>query len=78
MVHLDTLSQLRLQRDVERLHALGPRATTEFVVNLTARIGGLPAALTLLAEYESRLTHAMLRSTRGDLPPRLLRLVPPT
>jgi hypothetical protein len=77
MVYIHPVTRLRLQRDVEHLHALGSRATTEFLVDLTARIGGLPAALALLAEYERRITPAMLRATGGDrFPPRPLHLVP--
>ena len=49
--HLDSLTALRLQRDVEHLHHLGPRATTELILDLTDKIGGRPAALSLLAEY---------------------------
>ena len=79
MVHLHPLTRLRLQRDVEHLHALGSRATAEFIVDLTERIGGLPAALALLAEYERRLTPAMVRLAGGDrFPPRPLHPVPPT
>lgn len=75
--NLDHLTALRLQRDVEHLCALGPRATAEFLVDLTDRIGGLPAALALLAEYERRLTPDMLRATGGDrFPQRPLHLVP--
>jgi hypothetical protein len=78
MVHLHPLTRLRLQRDVAHLHALGSRATAEFIVALTERIGGLPAALALLAEYERRLTPEMLRAVGGDrFPPRPLHPVPP-
>jgi hypothetical protein len=78
MVHLHPITRLRLQRDVEHLHALGSRATVEFIVDLTERIGGLPAALALLAEYERRLTPEMIRLAGGDRFPRQpLRVVPP-
>jgi hypothetical protein len=77
MVHLDYLTRLRLQRGAEHLHLLGPRALAEFLVELASQIGGLPATLTLLVEYEGRLTPAMLRLTGGDrFPARRLRVVP--
>jgi hypothetical protein len=78
MVHLHPITRLRLQRDVEHLHALGSRATAEFIVDLTEKIGGLPAALALLAEYERRLTPEMIRLAGGGrFPPRPLHPVPP-
>jgi hypothetical protein len=78
VVHLHPTARLRLQRDVEHLHALGSRATAEFIVALTERIGGMPAALALLAEYERRLTPEMIRLAGADrFPPRPLHVVPP-
>jgi hypothetical protein len=77
MVHLHPLDQLRLQRGVEHLHALGARATAELLTEVGQRIGGLPCILRLLGEYEQRLTPAMLRLTDGDrFPRRPLRPVP--
>lgn len=73
----DQLSALRIQRGAEHLHSLGPRAIAEYICELAARIGGQPAAAALLAEYERRLTPAMLAATGGDrFPPRPLRAVP--
>lgn len=74
---IDPFAALRLQRGVEHLAQLGPRAIAEFLVELAGQIGGLPATLALLAEYERRLTPAMLRLTGGDrFPTRRLRAVP--
>ena len=73
---IDPLDRLRLQRGAEHLHLLGARATAEFVAELAARIGGLPAALGLFAEFESRLSPAMVRAAGGDkFPPRPLQRV---
>jgi hypothetical protein len=77
MVFIHPLDRLHLQRRVEHLHALGPRATAELLVDLADRIGGMPAILGLLAEYQQRLTPDMLRATGGDrFPTRRLRAVP--
>ena len=65
MKRLDPLVRLRLQRGVEHLHQLGPRA-----------IGCLPAALELLGEFEQRITPAMLHATGGDQSAPWLRVVP--
>ena len=72
MIQLDPLTRLHFQRGVEHLHRLGPRATAEFLVETADRIGGLPAMLRILAEYEGRLTPDVLAATGGDrFPPRL-------
>jgi hypothetical protein len=69
------LERLRLERGAAHLHRLGPRATAELLAALTARIGGGPALLGLLAEYE-RLSPGMVRAAGGDrFPPRPLHLV---
>ena len=52
---LDPFVARRLQRGVEHLHRGGPVALGEFIIALGDRIGGLPAALTLLNEFELRL-----------------------
>ena len=67
---LPPLDQRHLQRGVEHLYTLGPRAGTEFLAEVGQRIGGMPCILGLLAEYEQRLTPAMLRLTGGDRFPR--------
>jgi hypothetical protein len=76
MVHLDPLSRLRLQRGAEHLCLLGPRATAELLAEVADRIGGMPAILGVLGEYE-RLSPRLLRATDGDrFPSRPLRVVP--
>ena len=66
MVHLDTLARLRLQRGAEHLHQLGDRATAEFLAEIADRIGGLPAILTLLSDYQQRLSPSTLRAVGAD------------
>jgi hypothetical protein len=76
---LDPWMARRLQRGSIHLVRLGPRALAEYLSELADRIGGLPAALALLAEYERRLTPETIRLAGGDrFPPRPLRLVQPT
>jgi hypothetical protein len=71
------LTVLYLQRGCEHLHLLGPRAVAGFLIDLTGRIGGWDATLSLLGEYRQRLTPEMLRLTGGDrFPPRPLHLAP--
>jgi hypothetical protein len=75
VVHLQPIDRLRLQRGAEHLHNLGPRAQAEFLAELAARIGGMPACLSLLAEYQN-LTVQKVRTVRADrFPPRALRQV---
>jgi hypothetical protein len=77
MIHLDPLSRLRLQRGVEHLHLLGPRATAEMLAEVGHRIGDMPCILSLLGEYQQRLSPQMLRAAGGDcFPTRPLRAVP--
>jgi hypothetical protein len=74
--HLDPLAQLRLQRGAAHLHDLGPRATFEFLLELAGQIGGLPATMGLLVEYQ-RLSLPQVRAAGGNrFPPRPLRAVP--
>ena len=76
---LDPWTSLRLQRGSVHLVRLGPRALAEYLSELADQIGGLPAALTLLAKYERRVSPEMLRVTGGHrFPHRPLRLVPRT
>jgi hypothetical protein len=78
VVHLHPITRLRLQRGAEHLHACGPRVTAELLAEVADRIGGMPAILTLLGEYQERLSPKMLRAGGGDrFPVRPLRLVPP-
>lgn len=78
MVHLHPVTRLRLQRGAEHLHACGPRVTAELLAEVADRIGGMPAILTLLGEYQQRLSPQMLRAVGGHrFPPRPLHRVPP-
>jgi hypothetical protein len=77
MVHLGPSIRLRLQRGSEHLQRLGARANAELLAKFAGQIDRLPATLTLLSEYERRLTPATLRLTGGDrFPPGHLRMVP--
>ena len=77
MTTLSPLDALRLQRGSEHLHRLGPRAMDDFIRDLSARIGGLPASLALLAEYEARLSPALLAAAGADrFAPPPMRTVP--
>ena len=68
------LDRLRLDRGAAHLHGLGARAISEALATLAARIGGAPALLAVLAEYE-RLTPGQVRAAGGErFPPRPLRL----
>ena len=74
---MDHLTAVRLQRGAEHLHQLGARAIAEAFAEIGNRIGGMPCILSLLTEYENRLSPAILRATGGDrFPPRPLREVP--
>ncbi len=65
------LDRARLQRGSEHLHKLGPRATAELLAEVASRIGGGPAILVALAEWE-RLTPGQVRAVKADgFPPRL-------
>ena len=77
MVFLHPLDRLRLQRGAEHLQTLGARATAELLADLADRIGGMPAILGLLGEYQQRLSPQMLRAVGGDrFPARPIRVVP--
>ena len=66
MIHLDPFVVLRLQRGVEQLHRLGPRATAEFLAEIADEIGGISAIIKLLTEYGRRTTPDILRAIGGD------------
>ncbi len=75
MSYRDPLETLRLQRGAEHLHKLGARATAEFLAELALKIGGTPAMIGLLAEYQ-RLSPGMVRAVGGDrFPPLPVRQV---
>jgi hypothetical protein len=76
VIHLKSLDRQRLQRGVEHLHRLGARTEAEFLAEVGQRIGGMPAILSLFAEYESRFSPEMIRATGADkLPRRPLHLI---
>jgi hypothetical protein len=72
----DPFIAVRLQRGAEHLHRLGARATAELLAEVGNRIGGMPAIIGLLTEYEQRLTPEMLHAVGGDKFPRRIRAVP--
>jgi len=65
---LSPLDQLRLDRGAAHLHGLGPRAVSEALATLAARIGGTPALLAVLTEYEA-LSPGQVRAAGGDRSP---------
>jgi len=67
---MQPIDALRLQRGVEHLHKRGPREMAQFLTELAGRIGGMPAALALLNEYEQRPTPALLRTAIARRAPR--------
>ena len=73
---LDPFTRIRLQRGAEHLHGLGPRAIAEALCEISDRIGGLPAVIQVLAEYEERLTPELLAAVGGDRFAPLLQAVP--
>ena len=73
---MTTFTDMRRQRGVEFLSKQPPRVLDGFFRDLEARIGGTPAVLALMAEYEARITLPKLRASGGDkFPPRPLHLV---
>ncbi len=76
--HLSPLDRMGLEHGLAHLDRLGSRAKTEFWIEFAGKVGTMPALLRLLAEYEDRLTPAMVRAAGGGKPaPRSLHLVPP-
>lgn len=77
MYYLDPFTRHTLERGSAHLRRLGDRAIAEFLAEISARIGGLPAVLQVLSEYEERLTPEMIRLVGADRFPSLpLRAVP--
>jgi hypothetical protein len=68
---------ISFRRQVMHLHALGPRAMAEILVEIADETGGAPVILKLLAEYETRLDQATVRLVGGDRFPRLVPLLVP-
>jgi hypothetical protein len=52
------ITENRFRRGAERLHRLGPKAITEFLVEIAAAIGGEPAISRKLTEFEFRAAGA--------------------
>ncbi len=77
MPTITPFDRMRLDRGAEHLHRLGARVTSKFLLELSATIGGQPAILRLLAEYQNRLSPALLQSAGGHrFPTRRPRAVP--
>lgn len=78
MTHtISPLDRLRLERAIQRIHRLGARSTGEFVLQYAARVGGVPALFSVIADYE-RLAVAAVRAAGGDrFPKRSLHEVRP-
>ena len=76
MINIPPADRPRFEQAVKHLHSLGPRATAEALAEIAAKIGGLPAIVGVLNDYQ-RLSPALLRAAGGDrFPPRMLRRVP--
>jgi len=74
---LNTIDRARLDRGAEHLHRLGARTVAEFLAELAATIGGQPAIMRLLAEYQNRLDPKLLHAAGGHrFPSRRPRIVP--
>ncbi len=67
-IHIQPLGRLRLERGLAHLDRLGPRAKAEFWIEFAGRVGTMPAMLGLLAEWEQRLTPAMVKAAGADRP----------
>jgi hypothetical protein len=77
MPNITPNDRMRLDRGAQHLNKLGSRALAEFLVELSATIGGMPATLRLLAEYQNRLDPTLLRAAGGHrFPTRRPRVVP--
>ncbi len=76
-IHIQPLDRLRLERGLAHLDRLGPRAKAEFWIEFAGRVGTMPAMLGLLAEWEQRLTPAMVKAAGADRPLRRPLLVVP-
>lgn len=71
------LDQMRFYRGAAHLHALGPRAVAELLMELAQSTGDAARILDHLARYR-RLTPAVVRAAGGDrCPPRPVHLAEP-
>ena len=68
---------IRFRRQALHLHALGPRAVAEILVEIARQADCASVILELLAEYEDRLTPDMLHMVGGDRFPRRVPLMVP-
>jgi hypothetical protein len=50
----DSVTRLRFLRHAEAVWSRGPTATTEALLEISRRIGGLPAIIAVLREIEAR------------------------
>lgn len=74
---LNTIDRARLDRGAEHLHRLGARVVAEFLTELAGSIGGQPAIMRLLVEYQTRLDPKLLHAAGGHrFPTRRPRTVP--
>lgn len=75
--HDRAIQQMRIERGARHLHSLGARATAAFLDELTADAPGARDRLVRkLAEWQARLTPAMVRLAGGDQFPSRLTAVP--
>ena len=73
---LPALEGLRLQRGAAFLNSNPPRVTAGFLMDLASATGSMPFILSMLRDYEDRITPQALRVSGGDrFPPRPLHLV---
>ena len=72
---MTSLDRLRLERGASHLHQLGPRAVAELLAEIANKIGGMPAILSALNDYEM-VSPDTLRAVGADrFPPQPLHIV---
>ena len=57
--------RIQVEAGALHLHALGPRATAEFLIALVEPAGEIPLLICMLDDYR-RLTPELLRAVGGD------------
>ena len=73
---LPALEVLRLQRGAMFLNGNPPRVTAGFLMDLASATDSMPIILSMLRDYEDRITPQDLHASGGDrFPPRPLHLV---
>ena len=69
-MHMHSIERQRLDHGAEHLHRLGARATADFLTELAGTIGGQPAIMRLLAEYQNRparrTSHSLIGQQRAS------------